>query len=591
MEDTEKFLEITSTFGNDVEGSPKSSSGSSNRDNKFKVTDEPRPTTPRTDLDSHTHVNPPDVEPSFGTNYPKADGAIQNTQHSPPTQDPTTQDTTAKRPKGLIHFRAVIVGGGPTGLCLAHALHLAGIDYVLLERGSEVVVQDGAGLALWPHSVRILDQLGLLDEARRHFFPIRTKHNHRPDGSVRDVNDMFARMEVKHGHPWMLFHRAKLLGLLWASLLEKETRVKVGKEVGRIVSYIDGMVVYCTDGTFEVGSIVIGCDGVHSFVRDAIHEMESQMRSSAGRLSLTGLARLARLGRDPGGERKKPTRASYHGLIGWIPLPDGLQQGACYEVRSEPRGRTFHILTGEDTAYCLVYVRLARPTRQRSRYTDEDAEGLAASLAGHRITPGLTFGDLWRARKWARMVDYEEGILGGRWYHERAVLVGDAVHKLTPNAGLGLNTGWQGVAELTNRLRRLVVGVGHRNPDTSSVEWVCRKYQKSHKAMARATVLVSSLYTRVVASQSPLYRFFDRVTPAIGGGTLCCWTGWPRLSSGGACYLTLWGRGAIERAGSNGCILNPSPPRMVLVRTVYPKWVRIVHKMSHLIRNTSMVEE
>ncbi len=59
-------------------------------------------------------------------------------------------------------FRVVIVGGGPVGLCLAHSLTLAGIDYVLLESRDVIVEKSGFGLALWPHSVRILDQIGSL---------------------------------------------------------------------------------------------------------------------------------------------------------------------------------------------------------------------------------------------------------------------------------------------------------------------------------------------------------------------------------------------------------------------------------------------
>lgn len=420
------------------------------------------------------------------------------------------KDTNAQQASAP--FRAIIVGGGPNGLCLAHALHLAGIDYTLLERGGEIVSQVGTSLALWPHSVRILDQLGLLDEARKHYFPIKTKHNHRPDGSVREVNDLFAKVEENHGHPWMLFHRAKLLELLWENLPERETRVKVNKKVTSIVSNRDGVVVACADGTFESGSIVIGCDGVHSTVRQTIHDLRSAKRRSRSKLSLASL--VGSLGGDPGDD-DKPMKTSYYGLAGWIPLPAGLEPGACYEVRSEPKGKTFHILTGEDAAYFIVYIHLEKPTRERTRHTESDAEAVAASLAGHRIAPGVTFGDLWRSRRWGRLLDFQEGFLR-RWYHGRAVLVGDAVHKLTPNAGLGLNAGWQGIAELTNRLRALVAGPGP-GPDTRSIEKVFRGYQKSRSGTARATALFSSLYTRVVANQSLLYRFCDRVTPAVGG--------------------------------------------------------------------------
>lgn len=40
-------------------------------------------------------------------------------------------------------FRVVIVGAGPIGLYLAHAMERAGIDYVLLEQSSTVLNPSG----------------------------------------------------------------------------------------------------------------------------------------------------------------------------------------------------------------------------------------------------------------------------------------------------------------------------------------------------------------------------------------------------------------------------------------------------------------
>ncbi|KAL6406611.1 hypothetical protein AUP68_09411 [Ilyonectria robusta] len=94
-------------------------------------------------------------------------------------------------------FRVVIVGGGPVGLCLAHSLSLAGIDYILLEGRSTVVEKTGLGLALWPHGVRILDQIGLLEEGRKVYLPVKDKYNHLPDGSEINHSDLYQEIEKK----------------------------------------------------------------------------------------------------------------------------------------------------------------------------------------------------------------------------------------------------------------------------------------------------------------------------------------------------------------------------------------------------------
>lgn len=117
------------------------------------------------------------------------------------------------------------------------------------------------------------------------------------------------------------------------------------------------------------------------------------------------------------------------------------------------------------------------------------------------------------------MVDFHEG-LAKKWYHGRAALVGGAAHKLlTPSsASLGseLDTGWQDAAELTNRLRQLLLLVAQgQSPDTASIERVFREYQDSRRGLARRTMLFSALYTRLSATQDLLFRFCAWVTPVI----------------------------------------------------------------------------
>lgn len=86
-------------------------------------------------------------------------------------------------------FTAVIIGGGPVGLTLGHAFTKAGINFVILEQRTEYDLVSGASIALWPHNVRILDQLGLLEEAENVYMPFRTKRILRRDGTeIASIN-------------------------------------------------------------------------------------------------------------------------------------------------------------------------------------------------------------------------------------------------------------------------------------------------------------------------------------------------------------------------------------------------------------------
>ena len=72
--------------------------------------------------------------------------------------------TTSKFNAKMSTFKAIIVGGGPTGLAAAHALHLAAIDFVVLERRPAIVEDKGASLIVHAHTFRVLDQFGILDD-------------------------------------------------------------------------------------------------------------------------------------------------------------------------------------------------------------------------------------------------------------------------------------------------------------------------------------------------------------------------------------------------------------------------------------------
>jgi 2-polyprenyl-6-methoxyphenol hydroxylase-like FAD-dependent oxidoreductase len=72
-------------------------------------------------------------------------------------------------------FRVIIIGAGPTGLALGNMLIAANIEFVILERHKSVITESGACIMLWPHAIRILDQLGLLNDPHRWNIPLHAK--------------------------------------------------------------------------------------------------------------------------------------------------------------------------------------------------------------------------------------------------------------------------------------------------------------------------------------------------------------------------------------------------------------------------------
>ncbi|KAI4602801.1 hypothetical protein KJ359_008020 [Pestalotiopsis sp. 9143b] len=394
----------------------------------------------------------------------------------------------AEQPAG---FRAIVVGGGPVALTAAHALSQAGIDYVILERRSALDTDSGASVAIWPHNVRLLDQLGLYEEAERTYMPVLNKCNLRRDGTVLSRSNMFEAIGINHGHPWMCFHRAKLINMLYQRLPDP-SKVLLDKEVVSIENTADGVTVTCADKSTYSASIIIGADGVHSSVRRLVNEAS--------------------------GKTEEPFISSYRGLYGYAKRSPELEPATLYETHSA--NLTIQLIVAEQQQHFLVYERLPKATRDRTRYTEEDADALAKKYADVRFPTGkdgefVTWGDIWAQKQWSVLANLEEGIVK-TWHTGRAVLVGDAVHKMTPNTGFGMNSGLQGVAQLVNKLRAQLKETP--NPDVATLTRVFGEYQTARLANSKEAVEVSGLYTRLVAWNNPVWRFTDQyLLPYVKG--------------------------------------------------------------------------
>lgn len=91
-------------------------------------------------------------------------------------------------------FKVVIVGGSVAGLTLANILERYNIDYVVLEKHSEIAPQLGASLGVFPHGARILDQLGVYSKIEGIMMPVNESQSFGPDGLALAPPEPFGDM-------------------------------------------------------------------------------------------------------------------------------------------------------------------------------------------------------------------------------------------------------------------------------------------------------------------------------------------------------------------------------------------------------------
>lgn len=178
-------------------------------------------------------------------------------------------------------MKIAIVGGGIGGMAMALALIDAGISDVDIYESASAVKELGVGINVLPHAVRELTELGLLDDLSGVGLPtsewvLYSKHGQRiwsePRGTAAGYN-----------WPQFSIHRGELLGVLYRAVVSRlgADRVHVGhhltgfgrtegaKVSGDFVDRVTGEAVARIEA-----DLLVGCDGIHSVVRQALYPNE-----------------------------------------------------------------------------------------------------------------------------------------------------------------------------------------------------------------------------------------------------------------------------------------------------------------------------
>ncbi len=171
-------------------------------------------------------------------------------------------------------MRVAIAGAGIGGTTLAALLDRAGHEVVLLERAT-AFGEVGAGIQLSPNGVRILADLGLGDRlAAIGTMPERVVLR-RWDDDAELLGRRQGTLPVeRYGHPYYNVYRPDLVEVL-AEAVDR-VAVRFGAEVTGVRNLGPGAgrgaVVDLAGGSSVEADVVIGADGIHSAVRDAIFE-------------------------------------------------------------------------------------------------------------------------------------------------------------------------------------------------------------------------------------------------------------------------------------------------------------------------------
>ncbi|MHA6669356.1 FAD-dependent monooxygenase [Homoserinimonas sp. A447] len=169
--------------------------------------------------------------------------------------------------------RIGICGAGIGGLVAAIALRGTGQDVAVYEQAPKFA-RVGADINLTPNAVRALDGLGvgdcLRETAARPAYRISRTWDSGEETSRLEMSD---DAQLRYGAPQLTMHRADLMSCL-ESALPRET-VSFDSRLEDARQTEEGIIVTFADGRRDNVDVLIGADGIHSKVREAMFGTEN----------------------------------------------------------------------------------------------------------------------------------------------------------------------------------------------------------------------------------------------------------------------------------------------------------------------------
>ncbi|KAF9959342.1 hypothetical protein BGZ65_000489 [Modicella reniformis] len=451
----------------------------------------------------------------------------------------TVASSTTSPTSGPKHLHVLIVGAGLGGITLGIMLERAGISYHILERSSGIRPA-GSAISIGPTVMRVMAQLGLMEEFLRESKPVRQlRFFEQMDANVdRDLYDGIADMmfcEARYGHAIRVIPRPILYHILFSRI--PPHKVIFCKRVIRTLEYdpdgdggSNGFIsCFCDDGSEYRGSVLVGADGAYSTIRQQMFSLLEEKGEVAEGVSallqphqhcISGMTKpldpkeFSALGEDYGEFQVLRGKGQTHSL--WLmPLTNYRIAWTlfCYLPEDfDLEYKAVHVLPRQQQSAptsCLPSSS-ERPWYHLCEKIHDRAQAMLDSL---RFVPnplsnaGGVFGDLLDKTDPERIskVTIEQGVFC-RWYYRRTVLIGDACHKSLPYAGQGANQAILDSIFLASQLHNFVsstrtTATGTPPPTRSKLMAIFDLYYRERSGIASVATNGSNWFDHIIGGR------------------------------------------------------------------------------------------
>jgi 2-polyprenyl-6-methoxyphenol hydroxylase-like FAD-dependent oxidoreductase len=176
-------------------------------------------------------------------------------------------------------MRILISGAGIAGPTLAYWLHRYGLTPTIVERAPQLR-RGGYIIDFWGVGFDVAEQMGLLPEIRREGYSVREVRVVGRNGNQVAGFSVDSVARIANGR-YISIPRGELAALIYRTI-EGKVETIFNDSIASIEQTVSGVRVIFDSGTVRDFDLVIGADGLHSRVREAVFGPETEFEHYLG---------------------------------------------------------------------------------------------------------------------------------------------------------------------------------------------------------------------------------------------------------------------------------------------------------------------